>query len=99
MGVSMSFLLAVAELSSQAGVKFDWTVNIPTLLLVAGGIVSFLWGAVHVRDTIRDLSRSMRDIFTRVDDLEKSTSRDHEHLTEMRGALGFNGPRSYRPHS
>lgn len=36
---------------------FDWTLNITTLLIVAGALVTFFKGFISVRDALRDLTK------------------------------------------
>lgn len=37
----------------------DWTLDVGNLLVMAGGIISFFGGAIMVRDSLRDMQKTI----------------------------------------
>lgn len=37
----------------------DWTFRISDVLTISGGVMAFVWMTIHIRDSIRDLSRAV----------------------------------------
>lgn len=68
----------------------DWTFRISDLLVLGGGILSFVWMAIHVRDSIRDLTQAVGSRKTNdglwgvVTDLKRDHSQLREEVTSHR---------------
>ena len=75
----------------------DWTINVGNVLVMAGGIGSFLWGSIKVRDAMRDMRAAigtpdhpragiLGTLATHgegIAELDKVTRRQREWLIEM----------------
>ena len=35
--------------------RIDWSIDVGNMLVMGGGILSFIWAAVTVRDSVRDM--------------------------------------------
>lgn len=74
----------------------DWTIDVGTMLVMGGGILSFLWAAITVRDSLRDMRSAigtneprtgilgaLADHDSKIVDLSRATHRHREWLIEM----------------